>query len=142
MFGLNAPHKRGAETDTSRPGNEEDEFVPDSAANREREAVLQMVKAGKKLEKSLLGNRQAVAEAIIAQGGKMSLDVAGLAVMSGARPGQPPVQSGAECSATPNIPGFDIAGPAMPTDKDKKKAAKRRKKDKKKKKKKETKKKG
>merc|ERR1712136_657425 len=44
---------------------------------------------GKKMEKSLIVNRQMVATAMVNAGGKVNLDVAGIAVMTGSLPSRP-----------------------------------------------------
>ncbi|CAK9113940.1 unnamed protein product [Durusdinium trenchii] len=81
MFGVSGPHKRGALGPSTESRNEEEEFEPDSQASRDFEARRKMIKEGKRFEKSLLQNRSAVAQAMLAQGGRVSVEVAGKAVM-------------------------------------------------------------
>ena len=81
MFGVSGPHKRGALGPSTEARNDEEEFEPDSQANRDFEARRKMIKAGKQFEKSLLQNRSAVAQAMLAQGGRVNVEVAGKAVM-------------------------------------------------------------
>lgn len=84
MFGVSEPHKRGlGAPETCRKGQSDDEFVPDSKDNREYQKTMDMVKAGRKLEKNLMANRAAVAAAIVQAGGKMHIDTAAQAVVSG-----------------------------------------------------------
>eukprot|EP00418_Pyrodinium_bahamense_P097683 CAMPEP_0179046908 /NCGR_PEP_ID=MMETSP0796-20121207/18927_1 /TAXON_ID=73915 /ORGANISM="Pyrodinium bahamense, Strain pbaha01" /LENGTH=186 /DNA_ID=CAMNT_0020743343 /DNA_START=112 /DNA_END=672 /DNA_ORIENTATION=+ len=140
MFGVNAPHKRGLGMPTGpKHGHSDDEFVPDSAADREHRQKLELIKEGKKMEKMLLANRSAVASAMVQAGGKMNLDAAGLAVISGLGAIPSAASTPATCAPQPEKP-------ERKKDKDKKKTKKRckkkkatkkkdRKKDKKKKKK-------
>mmetsp|Transcript_44289 Transcript_44289/g.128163 ORF Transcript_44289/g.128163 Transcript_44289/m.128163 type:complete len:189 (-) Transcript_44289:106-672(-) len=123
MFGVNAPHKRGLGMPTGpKHGHSDDEFVPDSAADREYRQKLELIQEGKKMEKMLLASRNAVASAMVQAGGKMNLDAAGMAVMGGL--GQLP---GAASSAT-CVP--QAVGPERKKekDKDKKKTKKKSKK--------------
>merc|ERR1711972_77276 len=85
MFGKSGPPKRGVlGAPTSAPrGFEDDDFVPDSQADREHREKLALIREGRKMEKTLLTNRAAVAVAMIQAGGKINLDTAGIAVMSG-----------------------------------------------------------
>mmetsp|Transcript_61214 Transcript_61214/g.191953 ORF Transcript_61214/g.191953 Transcript_61214/m.191953 type:complete len:185 (-) Transcript_61214:74-628(-) len=84
MFGVNAPHKRGLGMPTGpKHGHSDDEFVPDSAADREYRQKLEFIQEGKKMEKMRLASRSAVASAMVQAGGKMNIDAAGLAVISG-----------------------------------------------------------
>mmetsp|Transcript_35634 Transcript_35634/g.91881 ORF Transcript_35634/g.91881 Transcript_35634/m.91881 type:complete len:186 (-) Transcript_35634:20-577(-) len=85
MFGRTAPPKRGvlgAPTGAPR-GFEDEDFVPDSQADRAHRDKLAIIREGRKMEKQLLQTRAAVATAMINAGGKVNLDAAGIAVMNG-----------------------------------------------------------
>merc|ERR1711972_982435 len=84
MFGVNAPHQRGLGAPTGpKREHSDDEFEPDSKAEREHRQKLELIKEGKKMEKALFSNRAAVASAMVEAGGKLNLDIAGIAVMNG-----------------------------------------------------------
>lgn len=140
MFGVNAPHKRGLGAPTQpKRGHSDDEFVPDSQADRDHRQKLALIKEGRKMEKMLLGNRSAVAAAMVQAGGKINLDAAGLAVMNGSFPSS--LNAPATCPPKPpEKPKKKDSDRKKGKKKDKKRTAK--KKDKKKKSKKKEKKKG
>lgn len=129
MFGVSQPHLRGLGAPTiPKPGTEDDVFEPDSKADREHRAVLEKIEQGKKMEKGMLASRSAVAQVMLAAGGKINIDAAGLAVMQKTLP-----NTGAGSAM--------CAPPPKDTKKGKKKAKKKeKKKDKKKVKKKDKKK--
>lgn len=132
MFGVNAPHKRGYTAPTGpRPGHSDEEFEPDSQADRDHRAKMEKIREAKKREKALLQERSSVAGALLA-GGKMSIDAAGIAVMSG---GITPASMPAVVGHAPSV----AKPPDKKEKKDKKKEKDKKKKDKKKKEKKKTK---
>uniref|UniRef100_A0A6U6TMQ8 Uncharacterized protein n=2 Tax=Alexandrium andersonii TaxID=327968 RepID=A0A6U6TMQ8_9DINO len=128
MFGVNAPHKRGLGAPTGpKHGHSDDEFVPDSAADREHRQKLEFIKEGKKMEKMLLATRSAVATAMVQAGGKMNLDAAGMAVMSGFGSLPSSASPAATCVQQPEGPPRKKEKDKE-KDKDKKKAKKKSKK--------------
>merc|ERR1712091_364821 len=58
------------------------------------------IEAGRKMEKGLLGNRSAVAQAMMAAGGKINLHTAGIAVLQGSLPNAGMNSSGCQPAPT------------------------------------------